>query len=137
MNRSRFPLPPGARTFLFAATSRRRARAETLALRKLLRTGMSALRLLPGLLLLPRPILGCAACYGQSDAPLARGMNWGILSLLVMIVLVLGGVAAFFVSLARRSAALASASAATAGTGVRFDSPAQAGVPADTAEEAS
>jgi heme/copper-type cytochrome/quinol oxidase subunit 2 len=52
-------------------------------------------------------ILACAACYGQSDAPLARGMNWGIFSLLVTTVLVLGGVAASFVWLARRSAAAA------------------------------
>jgi hypothetical protein len=51
------------------------------------------------------PILACAACYGQSDGPLARGMNWGIFSLLVTTVLVLGGVAASFVWLARRTAA--------------------------------
>ena len=46
----------------------------------------------------------CAACYGQSDSPLAAGMNWGIFSLLGTIIVVLGGVAAFFVFLARRSA---------------------------------
>jgi hypothetical protein len=34
-------------------------------------------------------------------------MNWGILSLLGMIVVVLGGVAGFFIFLARRSAVLA------------------------------
>jgi hypothetical protein len=38
---------------------------------------------------------------------MARGMNWGIFSLLGVIVLVLGGVAAFFVYLARRAASLA------------------------------
>ncbi len=48
--------------------------------------------------------LACAACYGQSDSPLAAGMNWGIFSLLGTILVVLGGVAAFFVYLARRSA---------------------------------
>lgn len=52
-------------------------------------------------------VWACAACYGQSDSPMAAGMNWGILSLLGMIVLVLGGVAAFFVFLASRSAPLA------------------------------
>ncbi len=36
---------------------------------------------------------------------MAKGMNWGIFSLLGIIVLVLGGVAAFFVYLARRAAA--------------------------------
>jgi heme/copper-type cytochrome/quinol oxidase subunit 2 len=54
----------------------------------------------------------CAACYGQSDSPMAKGMNWGILSLLGIIGLVLVGVAGFFVFLARKSAGLAAASAA-------------------------
>jgi hypothetical protein len=38
---------------------------------------------------------------------MAAGMNWGILSLLGMIGLVLAGVAGFFVFLMRRSAAMA------------------------------
>jgi hypothetical protein len=38
---------------------------------------------------------------------MAVGMNWGIFSLLGVVVVVLGGIAAFFVYLARRSAALA------------------------------
>jgi hypothetical protein len=38
---------------------------------------------------------------------MAAGMNWGILTLLAMILFVLGGVAAFFIFLARRSAAMA------------------------------
>jgi hypothetical protein len=49
----------------------------------------------------------CAACYGKADGPLADGMNWGIMSLLVLVVLVLGGFASFFIYLARRSAAFA------------------------------
>jgi hypothetical protein len=53
----------------------------------------------------PDSVRGCAACYGQSDSPMAAGMNWGIFSLLVVVVFVLGSVAAFFVFLARRSAA--------------------------------
>jgi len=55
--------------------------------------------------------LACAACYGQSDSPMAAGMNWGILSLLVVVALVLGGIAACFVSLARRAASVAAAAA--------------------------
>ncbi|MFO1477972.1 MAG: hypothetical protein U1F98_15155 [Verrucomicrobiota bacterium] len=51
-----------------------------------------------------RPALGCAACYGQSDSPMAAGMNWGILVLLGVITLVLGGVTAFFVLVAARPA---------------------------------
>jgi len=54
----------------------------------------------------PRAVLACAACYGQSDAPMAHGMNWGIMSLLVVIGCVLAGVASFFVYLAKRAAAL-------------------------------
>jgi hypothetical protein len=38
---------------------------------------------------------------------MAKGMNWGILSLLAMVVVVLGCFAAFFVYLARRSATVA------------------------------
>ncbi len=61
------------------------------------------------LALQPHLVRACAACYGQSDAPMARGMNWGIMSLLVVIGLVLMGVAGFFVYLTRRAAALQSA----------------------------
>ena len=51
----------------------------------------------------PASLQACAACYGQSDSPMAAGMNWGIFSLLVVILTVLGGVASFFIYLARRS----------------------------------
>jgi hypothetical protein len=47
----------------------------------------------------------CAMCYGKSDSPLAKGMNWGIASLLVVVVGVLSGVATFGIFLARRAAA--------------------------------
>jgi len=59
----------------------------------------------------PRLLLACAACYGQSDAPMAHGMNWGIMSLLAIIGMVLASVAGFFVYLARRSAAMRSSEA--------------------------
>ncbi len=72
-------------------------------------------RLLAGVLLAevlaPGKSWACAACYGQSDSPLAAGMNWGIMSLLGFIVFVLGAVAGFFIFLARRSAALKAAAA--------------------------
>jgi hypothetical protein len=63
------------------------------------------------LVLRPGSLLACAACYGASDSPMAQGMNWGIFSLLAVVALVLGAVAAFFVYLARRSAALAAQAA--------------------------
>jgi len=52
---------------------------------------------------LPAAARACAACYGQDTGPMAQGMNWGILSLLGIILLVLGSVAGFFIYLARRS----------------------------------
>ena len=51
--------------------------------------------------------LACAVCYGASDAPMARGMNWGIFSLLGVIGSVLGGVAGVGVFFAKRAAMIA------------------------------
>jgi hypothetical protein len=56
------------------------------------------------LVLQPHLLWACAACYGQDSGPMAQGMNWGILSLLGIIISVLVGVAGFFVYLANRSA---------------------------------
>jgi heme/copper-type cytochrome/quinol oxidase subunit 2 len=64
------------------------------------------------LVLQPGLLRACAACYGQSDSPMAQGMNWGIMSLLAVIMVVLGCVAAFFVYLAKRAAAVAAETAA-------------------------
>jgi hypothetical protein len=47
---------------------------------------------------------------------MAAGMNWGIVSLLIMIVLVLGSVAGFFVFLMRRAAAVAKLNAEAEGS---------------------
>ena len=55
--------------------------------------------------LAPPPLFACAACYGQSDSPLAQGMNWGIFTLLGVVVTVLAGVAGFFVYLIRKEVA--------------------------------
>jgi hypothetical protein len=67
--------------------------------------------ILPALLFLlaarPASSFACAACYGASDSPLAEGMNWGILSLLAVVGLVLGSVGTFFVFLAKKSASAA------------------------------
>ena len=52
----------------------------------------------------PWPVQACSACFGKSDSSLAVGMNWGIFSLLAVILCVLGGLAAFFIFLAKRSA---------------------------------
>jgi hypothetical protein len=55
--------------------------------------------------LVPNSVWACAACYGQSDSQMAKSMNWGIFTLLGFIVLVLSGVAGFFVYLAKRPGA--------------------------------
>ena len=54
--------------------------------------------------------LACATCFGASDSPMAKGMNWGIFSLLAVIVSLLAGIAGFFVFLARKSAQASPAS---------------------------
>ena len=60
------------------------------------------------LILLPDTTSACATCYGASDAPMAQGMNWGIVSLLAVIGTVLGGVTSFFVFLGWRASKLSS-----------------------------
>jgi len=55
----------------------------------------------------PAGAWACAACYGQSDSAMARGFNWGIVSLLGVVVMVLGGITTFFVFLGKKSAAFA------------------------------
>jgi hypothetical protein len=64
--------------------------------------GLAAL--LATALLRPDSLLACAACYGQSDSPLAKAMNWGIFTLLGFVVCVLGGITMFFVHVGRKSA---------------------------------
>jgi len=55
----------------------------------------------------PASVFACAACYGASDSPLAKGMNWGIFSLLGIVTMVLGGIATFFVYIGKKSAEVA------------------------------
>ncbi len=53
---------------------------------------------------LPASVWACPACFGASDSKLAIGMNWGIFSLLIVVVGVLGTIATFFIYLAKRAA---------------------------------
>ena len=60
----------------------------------------------------PASLLACSACYGAAtDSPMARGMNWGIFTLLAVVACVLSTFATFIVFLAKRSAAVAEAEA--------------------------
>ena len=72
-------------------------------------SGKLSMWLLLALILTPQCARACATCFGESDADLARGMNWGIFSLLSIVVMVLGGIASFFVYLGRRSTVMAAA----------------------------
>jgi hypothetical protein len=47
-------------------------------------------------------------CFGQSDSPLAKGVNMGVLFLLGTITAVLVGFASFMIHLARRARVFAS-----------------------------
>jgi hypothetical protein len=62
-----------------------------------------------GVASMPSSTLACSACFGRTDGndAMAQGMNMGIFTLLVVIMLVLAGIAAFAVFLAVRSARLA------------------------------
>ncbi|HTD85455.1 MAG TPA: hypothetical protein VK850_02670 [Candidatus Binatia bacterium] len=54
-------------------------------------------------LILPHTASACAVCFGNSDSPWAKALNWGILALLAVVLLVLGGIVAFFVHMAKRA----------------------------------
>jgi len=54
----------------------------------------------------PSPLFACAACYGKSDSPLASGMNWGIFTLMGIVLTVLASIATFFIYLVRKEAAM-------------------------------
>ena len=51
----------------------------------------------------PRVALACPVCFGQSDSPLAKGVNMGIYFLLATIGGVLVAFAVFMIYLARRA----------------------------------
>ena len=55
---------------------------------------------------LPSSLLACSACYGKSDSPLANGMNYGIFTLLGVVLSVLTVFAVCFVNIVRKSEAM-------------------------------
>jgi hypothetical protein len=52
--------------------------------------------------LFPPSSPACAACYGRSDSALAEGMNWGIFTLLGVVLTVLTCILVFFVHIVRK-----------------------------------
>ena len=55
----------------------------------------------------PSAAEACAVCFGAPDSPMTKGMQWGIASLIFILIPVLGGVGVFFLFLARRGRAYA------------------------------
>ena len=55
---------------------------------------------------MPRLALACPVCFGESDAPLAKAINAGVMAMLVVVAGMLGSFATFIVYLARRARAL-------------------------------
>ena len=51
----------------------------------------------------PRAVLACPVCFGQTDSPLANATNMGIIAMLVIVGGVLAGFAAFIFHLNRRA----------------------------------
>lgn len=51
----------------------------------------------------PRVALACPVCFGQSDSPMAQGVNMGIYFLLGVTLAVLAAFASFFIYLIRRA----------------------------------
>jgi hypothetical protein len=61
---------------------------------------------------LPQPAAACAVCFGDPASPAAQGLAMGVVALLAVVLVVLGGVTAFFIYLARRAAAADAATVA-------------------------
>ena len=52
---------------------------------------------------LPGTAPACSVCFGDPSSPVAQGVVMSVLALLGIVVTVLGGFAAFFIYIARRS----------------------------------
>jgi len=58
------------------------------------------------LMLAPDAARACATCFGAPDAAMTKGLNMGILSLLLVVMFVLGMMAAFAIYLMRKAASM-------------------------------
>lgn len=57
----------------------------------------------------------CSVCFGDPNSPMGRGLGYGVIALLLVVMSVLGVFASFFVFLARRSKAVSMKEAAAGG----------------------
>jgi hypothetical protein len=51
----------------------------------------------------PLAVQACSVCYGDPDSGQSKGLVWGIVTLLSVVVTVLGCVGSFFVYIAKKS----------------------------------
>ncbi len=58
---------------------------------------------LAALVLHSLPLQACSVCYGDPDSAMSKGLSWGIAVLLGVVAMVLGGIATFFVYIAKKS----------------------------------
>ncbi len=70
--------------------------------KKLQRLPLLGLVLVP--LCMPEAAKACAACFGETGSPMSAGLSAGVLVLFGVVVVVLGGIAGFFIYLAKRAA---------------------------------
>jgi heme/copper-type cytochrome/quinol oxidase subunit 2 len=75
---------------------------------------LRALAMTVALVAAPRMALACPVCFGNSDAPMAKATNTGILFMVGMVAAVLCGFASFIIYLVVRANRAASAEAARA-----------------------
>jgi hypothetical protein len=64
----------------------------------------------------PATTEACSVCFGDPDSDLTKGLNAGVLALLVVVTIVLSGFAAFFVFVAKRASLAPSPKSAVAST---------------------
>jgi len=107
--RGEFPIKTRRLSPTLSSTSQRRGRrigCQTEFERNSSVFGFRAAKLLAVLLFAlafcPSSLWACAACTGLSDSPLAVAMNWGIVTLLGVVLTVLSGVLVFFVHVIRK-----------------------------------
>jgi hypothetical protein len=62
---------------------------------------ITAIAVLLLIVVAPSDAQACAICYGEPDSPAAQGLTWAILALGGLVLVVLGGVVAFFVQASR------------------------------------
>ena len=70
------------------------------------------------ILAVPRLALACPVCFGNSDAPMAKATNIGIIFMLGVVGVMLAAFASFFIYLIRRANRLAAEAAATDAAGL-------------------